>query len=406
MEGDYGIAVRVPPTNMETLGYKTTVWVLITRSNVQFATMLACSAPSVSASGNTQPSPSAAPNVAPPPRTNRPTVNVTPNRDRPPPLPTRAPESTSLRAGSWQILESQIRDRADRYYPFSKACVNILRHRNHRSTIDGSVDIRIFRDLWNQELLRKRVEVYGSEYDWHNLDQMIVLISLGSDRPRYEVFVPYDGTNRPTKIPSIEGHSGQRITYVDGSRGTVPVTTQDVEQLFHHTWELTEHHIRIDSIRPGGGDYNGRQERFFTIIDPLLENTEQYHNLQLPRPREHQVYHIPYKCARDVVIKIDVKIAIQFGCLFFQTASMAVVTSQTIPPEAVLATHDRLTGRLIYVRTIAASGNTALDSHPGTNRPRRDPPQAPASSSSGPYAPPPPTGPRRSADQPEPEPDG
>ena len=69
----------------------------------------------------------------------------------------------------------------------------------------------------------------------------------------------------------MQGHSGQRIIYV-GSRGTVPVTERDVKRIFHHTWELTEPHIRIDGIRPGGGDYNGRQESFFTITGPLLEN--------------------------------------------------------------------------------------------------------------------------------------
>ena len=154
--------------------------------------------------------------------------------------------------------------------------------------------------------------------------------------------VPTTSSPEPVAIRANSGHA-QGDVQID-SLSRTRVTTDDATIMYHRTKYV--HMLSICEewgLEPGGLKRGSkRHEVFLSILDPDdQERLKQQASMQIDRSNVTGVIPWASPFESDLLIAVDVRLAIAMGCEFTQGTNMAILTRQRIPKECILWARDR-----------------------------------------------------------------
>ena len=200
---------------------------------------------------------------------------------------------------------------------------------------------------------------------WSSSRELLNWVIKGcSGKPRFEAGYStqqHHGGGRPMPmntlpdfIRAIQGHSGSQTTRA--TRSTVDVTAENTRHLYHGSFFVKSASILRTGIIPGGGDPDKRGEAYYSIMDPVAP-TKKFSNAYAGGSPSgtafNKVLLEPYRFDQaEIIICIDIRIAIRAGCEFFQTPALAVLCKETAPPESILWIRNAHSGGMLYTKAV------------------------------------------------------
>jgi len=244
---------------------------------------------------------------------------------------------------------------------WSKAASFVLRHKkdhNGRVFFDektGWMKWGIFVRLFKSEA-RKRVRYYVDLKDPYGIIQTLKDAS-NWDRLEVQYLHSAAGDRTLHNIRAVQGQSTKEpIPELVEER--VPITEKHAPVIYHGTTKAAALNIKETGLIPGYGKVNGRPEAYFSLLHP--DDTAR------PSAVGDRVRYEPYKFESEALVAIDVKKARESGCSFAQSKGIAVLTSEVVPPSALIyAVHYR-TGANIWsnVNATAEEEKDDEEEHP------------------------------------------
>ena len=125
-----------------------------------------------------------------------------------------------------------------------------------------------------------------------------------------------------------------------------------VEWFFHHQARDQYSIAEIGLVTGGKDRKEGKQTIFFTPLDPFNSDTDEAElctDIKKPRKVHHQIHWRP---EQDAVYWIHLSTAQDAGLEFWQTASNAIITYQTVPKECVVKVVSENEKRELFARQL------------------------------------------------------
>jgi RNA:NAD 2'-phosphotransferase (TPT1/KptA family) len=215
---------------------------------------------------------------------------------------------------------------------WSKAATFVLRHKEdykgnkfideQTGWLKWGVFVRLFKDEAS-----KRVRPFINLKD---PNEIISTLQDASDWFRFEVQYVLShaaGDRRPYAIRAAQGQSTKK-EIPELVKERVPITEEHAAVLYHGTTNAAALKIKDTGLIPGGGKAHGRPELYLSLLHP-----DEPARASAPGDR---VKYIPYKFQSEALVAVNVKKARAAGCIFSQSKGIAVLTSNDIPPSALM----------------------------------------------------------------------
>ena len=157
---------------------------------------------------------------------------------------------------------------------------------------------------------------------------MIWIKAGGNEKARHEYLLEGEGADaKVTHLRAFGGHSAIRL---QSRPNQVLLTKDNVRYLYHGTKHQHIHSIRKLGLRPGGMT-SARNDIFFSATDPKSQK-----RFRTSPPDAGRVFILDkYEFDSQDYVCIDMHKAMDYGCAFFQTVALAVVTPDAVPADCI-----------------------------------------------------------------------
>ena len=244
---------------------------------------------------------------------------------------------------STELLEGLDKRGVDIYW--SKSASFVLRHKRDRyggkffDEKTGWMKWEQFVHFFKKEA-KKRLGV-RNYVDLEDPHGVIQTLKDSSNWNRLEVQYLHSAAGDRTlhAIRAIQGHSTKKPIQELVER-RVEITEKHAQVIYHGTTNTAALNIKVTGLIPGYGKEDGRPEVYFSLLHP--------NDPARPSAVGDRVRYEPYKFKSEALVAIDVKKARESGCSFAQTEGRAVLTSEAVPPSALIYAVNYRTGANIW----------------------------------------------------------